>query len=87
MSQLHQQNVVIVTLFQPGKTPIKKVFDLISYKVKIPNVTFHLTDMDHHVIIEYLKYLTNPVTESAKIPGQLRETIAMEARYKRSQKQ
>jgi len=39
------------------------------------------------MIIEYYKYLTNPSTQTAKILGQLRETIAMEARYNRSRKQ
>ena len=39
------------------------------------------------MIIEFYKYLTNPATHSAKKLGQLRETIAMEARYKRSKKQ
>ena len=39
------------------------------------------------MIIEYFKYLTNPATKSAKKMGQLRETIAMEARYKRSKSQ
>ena len=43
--------------------------------------------MEHHVILEYFKYLTNPATKSAKKLGQLRETIAMESRYNRSQKQ
>lgn len=39
------------------------------------------------MIIEYLKYLTNPASTAAKALGQLQEIIAMEARYKRSKKQ
>ncbi len=39
------------------------------------------------MIIELYKYLTNPATPSAKKMGQLKETIAMEARYHRSKKQ
>lgn len=39
------------------------------------------------MIIEYYKYLTNPANKSAKMLGQLRETIALEARYKRSRMQ
>jgi len=39
------------------------------------------------MIIEYLRFLTNPAPRSTKILGQLQETIALEARYKRSKKQ
>ena len=39
------------------------------------------------MIIEIFKYLSNPATRSAKKLGQLKETIAMEARYKRSKNQ
>ena len=40
-----------------------------------------------HMIIEYFKYLTNPASKSAKQLGQLQESIAMEARHKRSRQQ
>jgi len=39
------------------------------------------------MIIEFFKYLSNPASRSAKKMGQLQETIAMEARYKRSKNQ
>ena len=39
------------------------------------------------MIIEFIKYLTNPASRAAKKLGQLQETIALEARYKRSREQ